>query len=200
MSEHGKHIAIGIVASVVLVLGWMWHNSDVEAAADRAQLTATLKQQGDVISQLQRQIGQRDAAAVEANKVVDHQVSAAKTDPQIAALITQLVGLKQPIIVQTPATKDGKVEPDAPSYVMTSQQGRELLDFSASCKKCQNDLVAAQGAREDQTKQIAALTQERDVAVKAAHGGSRWQRMKRAAKWFGVGTLAGGAVAGILKH
>lgn len=191
MNNTEKVIA-AIVAAFLLLGGYMFHRSEVDAATERATLQATLKQQGDVIQGLQQQIKSRDAVAVKQDSAVDQSVAQAKTQAQIAALIGQLAGLKgQPIQIQLPPAKDGKPLPDAPSYTLTLDQGKQLLDFEASCKKCQNDLTAAQGARGDQEKQIAALTQERDAAVKFSKGGSGWSRFKKAAKWLAVGAAIG---------
>jgi hypothetical protein len=47
----------------------------------------------------------------------------------------------------------------------------------------------------DEHDKVAALTHERDAAVKAAKGGGFWTRTRRAAKWFLIGAGAGLALS-----
>jgi hypothetical protein len=47
----------------------------------------------------------------------------------------------------------------------------------------------------DEKTKTAALTKERDAAVRAAKGGSVLRRIARAGKWFAIGAAAGAIAA-----
>ena len=76
---------------------------------------------------------------------------------------------------------------------------KPLYDFALDCKACQAKLAAAQGDLNDEKAKTAALSKERDEALKIARGGSAWRRIGRAAKWFLIGAAAG-AVAAKVAH
>jgi len=72
---------------------------------------------------------------------------------------------------------------------------KPLYDFTLDCQACQARLSAAQGDLADERQKTAALTKERDDALRVAKGGSAWRRVARAAKWFLLGAAAGAVVA-----
>lgn len=84
--------------------------------------------------------------------------------------------------------------PDAPAVEMPQADLKPLFDFVQDCRVCKAQLAAAQASLKDEQSRSAALTQERDAAVKAARGGSFWTRVKHSATWFAIG-VAAGAVA-----
>jgi hypothetical protein len=72
---------------------------------------------------------------------------------------------------------------------------KPLYDFTLDCKACQAKLADAQGNLADEQRKTAALTQERDQALRIARGGSAWRRIGRAAKWFVIGAAAGAVLS-----
>lgn len=76
---------------------------------------------------------------------------------------------------------------------------KPLYDFSLDCRACQAKLSAAQADLNDEKTKTAALTKERDDALRIASGGSVWRRVGRAAKWFLLGAAAG-AIASKAAH
>ncbi|HEY6947075.1 MAG TPA: hypothetical protein VI431_18190, partial [Candidatus Acidoferrum sp.] len=72
---------------------------------------------------------------------------------------------------------------------------KPLYDFTVDCQACQAKLTAAQGNLADEKAKTAALTKERDDALRIARGGTAWRRVTRAAKWFLLGAAAGAVVA-----
>jgi len=83
--------------------------------------------------------------------------------------------------------------------VIPAQDLKPLYDFALDCKACQAKLAAAQSDLTDERTKTAALTKERDDALKLARGGSTWRRIGRAAKWFIIGA-ATGAIAAKAAH
>jgi len=72
---------------------------------------------------------------------------------------------------------------------------KPLYDFSLDCQACQAKLAAAQSDLSDERTKTAALTKERDDALRIAKGGSAWRRIGRAAKWFILGAAAGAVLS-----
>jgi len=87
----------------------------------------------------------------------------------------------------------------AGAAVIPAEDLKPLYDFALDCKACQAKLSAAQNDLTDERKKTAALTHERDDALRFAKGGSAWRRIRRAAKWFLLGAAAG-AVAAKVAH
>jgi hypothetical protein len=72
---------------------------------------------------------------------------------------------------------------------------KPLYDFALDCKACQAKLAVSQSDLTDEKTKTAALTKERDEAVRAAKGGSVLRRIARTAKWFAIGAVAGAVAA-----
>ena len=82
-----------------------------------------------------------------------------------------------------------------PNAVVPAEDLKPLYDFTLDCKACQTKFATAQADLTDERSKTAALTCERDDALRIARGGSAWRRISRATKWFFIGAAAG-AVAG----
>jgi hypothetical protein len=85
--------------------------------------------------------------------------------------------------------------PSAPAAQIPAADLQPLYDYVLNCKACQAKLNAAQADLADEKLKTTALTQSRDAALRAAKGGSTWQRTTRALKWFAIGAAAGALAA-----
>lgn len=85
-------------------------------------------------------------------------------------------------------------EPSA-GVAIPSADLKPLYDFTLDCQACQARLSVAQNDLADEKTKTAALTKERDDAVRIAKGGTAWRRVTRAAKWFLLGAAAGAIIA-----
>jgi hypothetical protein len=198
-----SHVAVAVLAvvSIVGVALWLLHRSDIQAAEDRATLSATLKQQGELMKSLTSQIADRDKKAADDKASIDKEVEQAKTVAQQAQEFSKLAGLKTPLLIQEPPkSADGKVLPDAPVAQISALQLNDLLQQESACKKCAIDLAVAKSDETDLNKQVESLKTERDTAVNDAHGGSKMQRFKRSAKTLLYGALIGIAVDSLGRH
>jgi len=72
---------------------------------------------------------------------------------------------------------------------------KPLFDYVQDCKACQTELAGARGNLTDERAKTAALTQERDAALRLARGGGFWRRAASAARWFALGAAAGAIAA-----
>jgi hypothetical protein len=89
--------------------------------------------------------------------------------------------------------------PQPQKVTIPTQDLKPLYDFALDCKSCRAKLAASQDDLADEKVKTAALTKERNAALKAAKGGSLWRRTARAAKWLVVGAVLG-AIASRAAH
>jgi hypothetical protein len=119
------------------------------------------------------------------------QTEGAQTDPAPNSIAKQGAPGQISTLPNNPSPKSGQPA-DA---VLPAADLKPLYDFALDCKACQAKLAASQSDLTDEKTKTAALTKERDAAVRAAKGGSVLRRIVRAAKWFAIGAAAGAIAA-----
>jgi hypothetical protein len=108
----------------------------------------------------------------------------------------QQKGNTQPAAAQSHLPNNPTPKPDQPAdAILPAADLKPLYDFALDCKACQAKLAASQADLADEKTKSAALTKQRDAAVRAAKGGSALRRIARAAKWFALGAAAGALAA-----
>lgn len=113
-------------------------------------------------------------------------------------LKSQLATLQSSSTAQQPqqgtgATQQGTTPP--PAIVTIPQSDlKPLFNMVEDCQTCQAQLASAQGDLADERTKSAAITAQRDAALKSAHG-TFWSRARTAAKWFIIGAAAGAVIA-----
>lgn len=95
----------------------------------------------------------------------------------------------------TAATSSQSTQKPSATAVIPAADLKPLYDFTLDCQACQAKLSAAQSDLTDEKTKTAALTKERDDALRVAKGGSAWRRVTRTAKWFLIGAAAGAVIA-----
>lgn len=113
----------------------------------------------------------------------------AVTPQQIADLATQLMALKQPITITTPAPTPENPNPQPIAEVPLPDAPQAKLYLEA-CESCKIQLPTYQAQVESLKKQNDLLGQQRDQWRIAAKG-TKWGRMKTALKWLAIGSGAG---------
>jgi hypothetical protein len=93
------------------------------------------------------------------------------------------------------ADSSSAAAPAAPVAQIPTTDLKPLFDFVQDCRACKVQLDAAQADLRDEQAKTAALSKERDAAVKAVKGGGFWTRVKRNAKWLAIGAILGAAAA-----
>ena len=95
-----------------------------------------------------------------------------------------------------PGGADGQAkEPQQPNVLIPTEDLKPLYDFALDCKACQAKLATTWADLTDEKTKTAALTRERNDALRVARGGSLLRRIARAAKWFAIGAAAGAIAA-----
>lgn len=201
MTEQTQHRLIGGGAVAVVVIAVLAFMSWLQQHDDRINMKATIDAQSQVITKLNDSIKARSEQAVQDKQELDKKLTAAKTPDQQAALLSVLAGLKQPVTINVPpAPVPGSKElPQAPSATLSAPQIADLNQFAVSCKKCEVDREQLTGDVKDLKEKVKATEVERDAAITAVKGGTKWQRFKRSAKTLGFG-LAFGAALGYAAH
>jgi hypothetical protein len=161
---------------------------------DRAQLAAELAATKQLLAAADVRQHDRDAQLAQTLATLAAEKRTIVTPAQIVRELPSQISLPAPIVLQsTPALPDSPT-PKA-NAVIPAEDLKPLYDFTLDCKACQAKLSAAQGDLTDERKKTAALTHERDDALRIARGGSAWRRIRRAAKWFLIGAAAGAVAA-----
>jgi hypothetical protein len=189
---HAAELALATVLAIALYLSWRADQRDraqlaSELAATKQLLTAADARQHDRDTQLQKTLA---ALATKKRTVI--------TPAQIVRDLPSIIPLPAPITLQTPlrtSSAPNAPKPSAPGAIIPARDLKPLYDFSLDCQACQAKLSAAQNDLADEQKKTAALTHERDDALRIAKGGSILRRITRAAKWFAIGAAAGAIAA-----
>lgn len=165
-----------------------------------ARLQATLEVQKQTLAQLQSDRdkhaaddARRDAATAQMVQSWQQTVAQLRTPQQQVQwsqqqLADALRGIQitlNPKTGEAVATLPAATLPDLPKVI---EQCREC---DLKLTTAQADLASRQQQMDLADKQIQALKTERDAAVTAAKGGTKWQRTVRALKWLGIGAGVG---------
>jgi hypothetical protein len=194
------HIIALIAAAIALaLLADAWRS----ARHDSQQLAATLAAQNTTIQQAADREKQRDTELTTAIVAIQAQKRAVQTpeqaSKQLAAVFPPLplpVTIHDPDLTaplapgEIPLTTISVPQPDLVPLYDELQDSREN---NAQSDALQKDLS-------DEKARSAALLRERDAAVATAHGGTFLTRLKRSAKWFGIGVIAGVAISAAARH
>ena len=197
-----------VAACAALAVAVIAFRSWLDARDDRVRMSATLSSQSSIIAAAQKREQDRAAQLADTLRQIADLKRTVQTPQQVLRAIPQyLPPLPQPlepIAPSSPASQPGQPArpgtppPDAsatggevPDVRVPSADLKPLFDYVQDCRACQAKLTAAQQDLNDERTKSAAVTKERDAAVKAAKGGNVWTRTWRAMKWVGLGFAVG---------
>jgi hypothetical protein len=212
-------ILVPVLLAITIYVSWQADRRD------RDQLASQLAAAQQTIAQASVNQHDRDTLLNQTLAQISAQKQAAVTPAQILKDLPNAISLPQPITLQPskpenvgarfivpttgatsttppPAAAQSRL-PDNPTpksaqptdAVLPATDLKPLYDFALDCKACQAKLAASQRDLTDEKTKTAALTKERDAAVRTAKGGSALRRIARAAKWFAIGAAAGAIAA-----
>jgi type II secretory pathway pseudopilin PulG len=189
-------ILVAVILCVALFQAWRADQRD------RAQLAAELAATKQLLAAADARQRDRDAQLAQTLASLAAEKRVIVTPAQIVRELPREISLPSPIVLQSPPptstganSSSDNSKPAPANAVIPAEDLKPLYDFTLDCKACQAKLTAAQGDLTDERKKTAALTRERDDAVRIAKGGSAWRRISRAAKWFLFGAAAGAIAA-----
>ena len=181
------HIVIAATALIATVLiGDAWRL----ARKNAAQLATTIATQNTLIEQASLREAQRNKDLAAALASIDAAKKHVQTPQQaIDAIPSVLPPLPLPIKIQIPNLAQSPAPDDqAPATISIPQPDlKPLYDTLQDDRACALERDATKKDLADEQARAAALTKERDAAIKAAHGGTFWSHLKQAAKWFAIG-------------
>lgn len=168
-------IAAGIVLAAVVFSQWRQH------VIDDAQRDATISTQKAGIADLEKKIADAQSAAQVEIIALEKQKQQVSTSPaQAPAVIREVLPN-----VPAPAKPDLPNAPQ-PQMTLTPQDQTDLAQFILSCKQCSVERNQLQSQVADQQQVIDKQKTELGAAMKAAKGGTVWQRTKRVLKWGAI--------------
>ncbi len=185
---HLAELAFALLLALAVFFSWRADRRDrsqleSELAATKQLLTAADARQHDRDTQLAQTLA---ALAAEKRTIV--------TPIQIVRELPTQISLPSPIVLESAPASPNSPSPQT-NAVIPAEDLKPLYDFTIDCKACQAKLVTVQSDLTDERQKTAALTHERDDALRIARGGSTWRRIARAAKWFLIGAAAGAVAA-----
>jgi hypothetical protein len=197
-------ILFPVILAVTICVSWQADRRDRAQLANQlaaarqtiAQAAASQHDRDTLLNQTLAQIAsQKQSAANPAQILKDLPAALALPAP-----ITMLSANPEPATTTSAGSRVASALPSNPSpkppqaadAVLPAADLKPLYDFALDC---QAKLAASQNDLTDEKTKTAALTKERDAAVRAAKGGSALRRIARAAKWFALGAAAGAVAA-----
>jgi hypothetical protein len=190
--QRASHHLLAIAVVVGVVLAGLAFRAWLDGHDEMMRMKATIAEQGRVIEQVDKDLKTRDTARVEAKAAIGNRVAQAHTPAAQTDILNDWLKSQQ-------ALKPAENLPDAPSAeqpVMNLNQGqlKDLTARAGKCMQCEVDRDAFALDKEDLKKKYEAMKLERDAAVTAAKGGSRWRRFRKGA--LTIGCAAAGAALG----
>jgi hypothetical protein len=167
--------------------------AETVAAAEAAVQKGLVQQ----ISDLEKQMAARDAAYQGELQTLNSKFQSASTPTQVAQLLAQVMGLKQPVTITVPSTTPQDPHPSAIAQVpeIDFPQAKAYVQDCETCKlqlpKLQADLADRIAQQALAQRQIASLKDERDSWKVAAKGGTWKQRAWKATKLLVIGGAVG---------
>jgi len=185
--------AIAAVTISALAIVGLWsrlasHRTDV-------QLRGVIATQTPLLDEASVREHKRDLALDKKLKSIARAKQQIKTPAEALAQIPEfLPPLPEKLTVQltAPAANDS---PPPAAVTVPQQDLKPLEEYLNDCLACQAQLAAAQADLEDERSKVAALTRERDAALKAARGQGFWHGIRTRAKWFLIGGALGALAA-----
>lgn len=181
---------LAVVVLLALAVFFSWR-ADLR---DRAQLASELAATKQLLAAADARQHERDAQLAQTLAIIADEKLTVVTPAEVIHDLPTQISLPAPITLQTPQSAPGAPIPK-PNAIIPSDDLKPLYDFTLDCKTCQAKLASAQGDLNDERAKSAALTKERDAALKTARGGGTLRRLARAAKWFAIGAAAGAIAA-----
>jgi hypothetical protein len=201
---------LAVILGVAIVEAWRADRRD------RAQLASELASTKKALADADARQRERDSQLAQTLSGLATLKRTIVTPAQIVRDIPREIPLPSPItlqlatpanstVTQLPGESNSNFQaihaPEAKQQqaLIPTEDLKPLYDFAIDCKACQARLAATQSDLSDEKTKTAALTRERDDALRIARGGTVWRRLARAVKWFAIGAAAG-AIAAHASH
>jgi hypothetical protein len=189
-----------VLAAVVLLLVWLWHDTQVRDAALLQTVASAKVTQATVDKQANATISQTNQDLQKQNADLQASLQKAKTTAQQVALINQQAGTHLQVQPVAPSADHQATNPSQstqPVVIISPEDVKEIAKQTVDFKEAQNQVGVDQLIIAAKDQQIGA----RDTTIKAQgqeittlKGGSHWKRFWTATKHVAVGVVIGIAI------
>lgn len=183
-------------SALALLFGFSWMQSREATVKMQATLDAQKQVMAQAVADREQHVKEdaaRDAATAAMLKTWQQTVAGLKTPQQQVAWSQEQLAEALKGIQITLNPKTGEAVAVLPAATIP-----ELPAVIEKCRECELKFTTSQAdlvSREQQMQladlEIKSLQTQRDAAVVAAKGGTKWQRFGRAVKWLAVGAGIG---------
>lgn len=199
-----KHKALAALAGVLflgcLFIAWSWlesHDAEMKLGT-RIEIERGIQNDADKkIAALSEEMTQRDAEKARQLTELSARFQSANNPQQIAALVSQIVGLQKPVQFVTPPATPDNPHPAPVAQIPAEDVGQVKL-YVQGCENCKVELDAAKKdilALRAQIEQLkiekASLAATLAEAEKAAKGGGFWTRTRHILEAGAIGGAVG---------
>ncbi len=184
-----------LILAAIAVIAGSW----IAAKRDAAKLKTTLAAQTAVIADAAKREANRAKALADSLAAIEDLKKKTTAPAAVVKNLPAFLPLPVPITIEKAAPGMTAAEIQSLPAVLPAADLPALFAFAANCKECDEKLAAAMADRADDAVKLKAMTKERDDAVTAFKGGSKWTRIKKAAKWLAIGVAMGAGAVAVLK-
>jgi len=202
MLPRTRLIELSLGGLALLGIAGAYTQSRVTAARADAehQANQVLQNQLEKLRQdFDAKVADREAQFAKDTKALNDRFdAAAKKSASMAALLSQLTKLPVPVTVTTPPATPEKPNP-APVVTVPQLDFPAVVEYAKQCENCKLELGTMRQTLADRQKQIALANQQieqlkkENKTVLKTSKGTFFANLKKSAKWFAIGAVAGGA-------
>ena len=189
-----------VLAAVVLLLVWLWHDTQVRDAALIQTVASAKVTQAAVDKQANATITQTNQDLQKQNADLQASLQKAKTTAQQVALINQQAGTHlqvQPVAPSTDHQADNPSQSTQPVVTVSPEDVQSIAKQTIDFKEAQNQVAIDQlviAAKDQQIEARDTTIKDQGQEITALKGGSHWKRFWTATKHVAIGVAIGIAV------
>jgi len=189
-----------VLAAVVLLLVWLWHDTQVRDAALIQTVASAKVTQAAVDKQANATITQTNQDLQKQNAGLQASLQKAKTTAQQVALINQRVGTHlqvQPGAPNTDHQADNPSQLTQPVVTVSPEDVQSIAKQTIDFTEAQNQVAADKvviAAKDQQIEARDTTIKDQGQEITALKGGSHWKRFWTATKHVAIGVAIGVAV------
>lgn len=187
-------VSLALVAIAIFAGAWRGAHNDA------AKLKVTLATEQLVVADASKREADRDAQLKTTVAALEEAKKRVQSPTQVLRALPAVIPLPEPIAASVAARAPGNPPPKGTPEEVHQQSAtipaadlKPLYDFGVACQECKARVATLTKDRADDALKLGAVEKQRDAAVAAAKGGSKFARIKRAAKFIVIGAVAGAA-------
>ena len=189
-----------VLAAVVLLLVWLWHDTQVRDAALIQTVASAKATQATVDKQANADISQANQDLQKQNADLQASLQKAKTTTQQVALINQQAGTHLQAQPVTPSADPQAINPSQSTQPVVTVSpedvqsiAKQTIDFKEALNQVATDLLV-DAAKDQQIEARDTTIKDQGQEITVLKGGSHWKRFWTATKYVVIGATIGIAI------